>query len=75
MNWFKENPAALVLLVLAIIGTGATSYLAVDATARRDEAQAALDSADTEVETISESKAVPDRAKSQAREGKHGAIP
>jgi len=44
MNWFKQNPIAVVLIVLAIIGTGATSYLAVDATTRRDDAQANLDS-------------------------------
>lgn len=44
MNWFKENPIAVVLIVLAVIGTGATSYLAVDATTRRNEAQANLDS-------------------------------
>ena len=44
MNWFKQNPIALVLLLVAIIGTGATSYLAVDAQTRRDEAQANLDS-------------------------------
>ena len=44
MNWFKENPIAVVLIVVAVIGTGATSYLAVDATTRRNEAQANLDS-------------------------------
>jgi outer membrane protein OmpA-like peptidoglycan-associated protein len=44
MNWFKQNPIAVALIVVAVIGTGATSYLAVDATARRDEAQANLDS-------------------------------
>lgn len=44
MNWFKQNPIALVLLLVAVIGTGATSYLAVEATARRDEAQTGLDS-------------------------------
>jgi len=44
MNWFKQNPIALVLLLVAVIGTGATSYLAVDAQTRRDEAQANLDS-------------------------------
>ena len=44
MNWFKQNPIAVVLIVVALIGTGATSYLAVDATTRRDEAQANLDS-------------------------------
>lgn len=44
MNWFKQNPIAVVLIVVAVIGTGATSYLAVDAQARRDEAQANLDS-------------------------------
>lgn len=43
MNWFKQNPIALVLLLVAVIGTGATSYLAVDAQTRRDEAQANLD--------------------------------
>ena len=44
MNWLKKNPIALVLIVVAILGTGVTSYLAVDAMARRDEAQASLDS-------------------------------
>jgi hypothetical protein len=44
MNWFKQNPIAVLLIVVALIGTGATSYLAVDATTRRDEAQANLDS-------------------------------
>ena len=44
MNWFKQNPIAVVLIVVALIGTGATSYLAVDATTRRNEAQANLDS-------------------------------
>jgi len=44
MNWFRQNPIALVLLLVAVIGTGATSYLAVDAQTRRDEAQANLDS-------------------------------
>jgi outer membrane protein OmpA-like peptidoglycan-associated protein len=44
MNWFKQNPVAFALLILAVIGTGATSYFAVDATARRDEAQSNLDS-------------------------------
>ena len=44
MNWFKQNPIAVVIILLAVIGTGATSYLAVDAQARRDEAQANLDS-------------------------------
>lgn len=44
MNWFKQNPIALVLLLVAVIGTGATSYLAVESTARRDEAQMSLDS-------------------------------
>ena len=43
MNWLKQNPIAVVLIVVAFIGTGATSYLAVDATTRRDEAQANLD--------------------------------
>ena len=43
MNWLKQNPIAVVLIVVALIGTGATSYLAVDATTRRDEAQANLD--------------------------------
>lgn len=43
MNWLKQNPTAVVLIVVALIGTGATSYLAVDATTRRDEAQANLD--------------------------------
>jgi hypothetical protein len=44
MNWFKQNPIAVVLILVAVIGTGATSYLAVDAQTRRDEAQANLDS-------------------------------
>jgi hypothetical protein len=44
MNWFKQNPIAVVLIFVAIIGAGATSYLAVDATTRRGEAQANLDS-------------------------------
>ena len=44
MNWLKKNPIAVVLIMVAIIGTGVTSYLAVDAMARRDEAQASLDS-------------------------------
>jgi hypothetical protein len=44
MNWFKQNPIAVVLILVAVIGTGATSYLAVDAQARRDEAQANFDS-------------------------------
>ena len=44
MNWLKQNPIAIVLIVVAIIGTGVTSYLAVDAQSRRDEAQANLDS-------------------------------
>ena len=43
MNWFKKNLIASVLLVVAVIGTGTTSYLAVNATARRDAAQANLD--------------------------------
>ena len=43
MNWFKQNPIAVVLILVAVIGTGATSYLAVDAQTRRDEAQANLD--------------------------------
>lgn len=44
MTWLKQNPIAVVLLAVAIIGAGATSYLAVEATTRRDEAQANLDS-------------------------------
>ena len=44
MNWLKQNPIAAFLILLAIIGTGVTSYLAVDATALRNEAQANLDS-------------------------------
>ena len=43
MNWLKQNPIAVVLIVVALIGTGATSYLAVDAQTRRDGAQANLD--------------------------------
>ena len=44
MNWLKNNPIAVALIVVAIIGAGLTSYLAVDSMARRDEAQANLDS-------------------------------
>jgi len=44
MNWFKQNPIALVLILVALIGTGTTSYLAINAQARRDETQASLDS-------------------------------
>lgn len=44
MNWLKQNPIAVVIILVAVIGTGATSYLAVDAQARRDEAQGNLDS-------------------------------
>jgi outer membrane protein OmpA-like peptidoglycan-associated protein len=44
MNWFKQNPIAAVIILLAVIGTAATSYFAVDAQTRRDEAQANLDS-------------------------------
>lgn len=44
MNWLKKNPIAVALIVVAIIGAGLTSYLAVDSMARRDEAQASLDS-------------------------------
>ncbi len=43
MNWFKQNPIASVLLALTILGVGATSYLAFDASSRRNEAQANLD--------------------------------
>ena len=44
MNWLKQNPIAVVIIVVALIGTGATSYLAVDAATRRDEEQVKLDS-------------------------------
>ncbi|MEI8293539.1 MAG: Amuc_1100 family pilus-like protein [bacterium] len=43
MNWFKQHPLGLFLLLIALVGTGVTSYLAVNAASRRDEAQAALD--------------------------------
>jgi outer membrane protein OmpA-like peptidoglycan-associated protein len=43
MNWFKQNPIASLLLALTILGVGATSYLAFDASSRRNEAQANLD--------------------------------
>lgn len=39
----KHNPIAVALIVLAVLGSAATSYLAVDAAARRDEAQTNLD--------------------------------
>jgi hypothetical protein len=37
MNWFKENPSLSGLLVLAIVGTVATTYFALDAASQCDD--------------------------------------
>jgi hypothetical protein len=49
MNWFKENPVLAALLALALLGTGATSYLALDAAARRT---AAVEDFNTKITTL-----------------------
>lgn len=59
MNWFKQNPIAVVLILVAVIGTGATSYLAVDAQTRRDEAQANLDSQRQKLKQFQNQKPFP----------------
>ena len=66
MNWLKKNPIALVLIVVAILGTGVTSYLAVDAMARRDEAQASLDSQLQKLKQFQNQKPFPTEASLKA---------
>jgi hypothetical protein len=59
MNWIKENPLAVVLIVVAVIGTGGTSYLALDAATRRDEAKAILDSQLEKIKQFQSQKPTP----------------
>ena len=59
MNWIKQNPIAVVLILVAILGTGATSYLAVDAQARRDEAQANLEAQQQKLKQFQNQKPFP----------------
>ena len=68
MNWLKQNPIAAFLILLAIIGTGVTSYLAVDATALRNEAQANLDSQLQKLKQFQNQKPFPEDASLKALE-------
>jgi len=56
MNKIKQNPLALALLALAVLGTAAASYLALDAAAKRDEALVNLDTQRKKIEQFHRQK-------------------
>lgn len=68
MNWLKQNPIVAFLILLAFIGTGVTSYLAVDATALRNEAQANLNSQLQKLKQFQNQKPYPEVASLKALE-------
>jgi len=49
MNWFKQNPVLTALLALAVLGTGVTGYLAMQAGARQT---AAIESFNSQISTL-----------------------
>lgn len=68
MNWLKQNPIAAFLILLAFIGMGVTSYLAVDATGLRNEAQANLDSQVQKLKQFQNQRPYPEVASLKALE-------
>ncbi len=49
MNWFKENPVPAAILAFALLGTAATSYLALQASGRNS---LAIDEFNTQIATL-----------------------
>lgn len=65
MNWFKENPALATLAAIAVLGTGATGYVAMQGSARYEQAVADFNSQATTIRRLQAMQPYPDPANLQ----------
>lgn len=61
MNWFKDNPVTATLLAIALIGTGATAYLASSAATRLADAESTLSTQQRTLTTLQKNKPFPSK--------------
>ena len=61
MNWFKENPFLTTLTAITVLGTAATTYLALDASARHAEAQSYYDTQLNNLRSLEAKKPFPNK--------------
>jgi hypothetical protein len=65
MNWFKENPALAILAAIALLGTGATSYVAMQGSTRYEQAVSDFNSQATTIRRLQAMQPYPDPANLQ----------